>query len=340
MTSPMPEDGPAKQDDAWSGRPGLRRLVQAMLAAGAACSCAALVVPFLDLHIAGSGAEEYGLFNSIRLLWDSGMQALAVLVVAFSVCFPFAKLAVLAWCTRRGPAGRRRAWLHAVERIGKWSMLDALLVAILLGLTRGQWLVGARPLPGIALFVGGILLSMLAGTLVGRAWRVAPAADVDTRIRPGGAWAWTLLVLSGLALGGAQFLPTLQIDSFWLRSHSFSLLDLAGALREAESWALWLLLAGGCFVLPWLGWLAQLRLLLLARNGGDAARPAAAIRLVAAWSMIDVFAFALGIFLLEGRQFVPTTLGPGAVLLAAALALHVAARLVLGRLLSPRAAAA
>lgn len=334
----MPVDGPATQDDVWSGRSGRRRLVQAMLATGGLCSCAALVVPFLDLHIAGSGAEEYGLLNSIRLLWNSGMQALAVLVIAFSVCFPFAKLAVLAWCTRRGPVGARRAWLHAVERIGKWSMLDALLVAILLGLTRGQWLVGARPLPGIALFVCGILLSMLAGALVSRAWRETPSTAAGEPPRAGGVWTWTLLVLSGLALGGAQFLPTLHIDSFWLRSHSFSLLDLAQALREAGSWTLWLLMVGGCFVLPWLGWLAQLRLLLAARRDDDASRPAAAIGLVAAWSMIDVFAFALGIFLLEGRQFVPTTLGPGAVLLAAALALHVAARIVLARLLAPRAA--
>lgn len=306
-----------------------------MLGLAALCSCTALLVPFLELSLVGSGTESYGLFRSIELLWDSGLYALAVLVVGFSVCFPFAKLAVLAWCTRRGPAAGRARWLRVVGTLGKWSMLDALLVAILLGLTRGQWLITAVPDIGIPLFVIGILLSMLAGNLVEGAWRTeAPPAAPGGIPAVGGAWTWSLLILAGLALAGAQFLPTVQIDSFWLRSHAFSLLDLTQALRQTGSWSLWLLMVAGCFVLPWLGWLAQLWLL----HARDPARPQAAIRALSHWSMIDVFALALGIFLLEGRQFIPTALGPGAILLAAALALHIAARLVLGRLLARRSA--
>jgi paraquat-inducible protein A len=335
MTARMPDVDQPKQEDIWLGWHARKRLVQLMLAIAALCSSAALCVPFMHLSLVGSGTEAYGLIRSIQLLWESGLYALAVLVVGFSVCFPFAKLAVLLWCTRRGPAGARARWLRVVGTLGKWSMLDAMLVAILLGLTRGQWLVTAVPDIGIPIFVIGILLNMLAGNLVEGAWRpvrekAAPIASPAI----GGIWTWSLLILAGLALAGAQFLPTVQIDSFWLRSHSFSLLDLTQSLRQAGSWSLWLLMIVGCFILPWLGWLAHLWLL----RATDMSRAHALICRLAHWSMIDVFAFALAIFLLEGRQFIPTALGPGAFLIMAALGLHIAARLVLDRLIARRGA--
>jgi hypothetical protein len=44
---------------------------------------------------AGLSRTAYSLPNSVNMLWDSGLHLLAVLVVAFSVRFPFAKLPVL-----------------------------------------------------------------------------------------------------------------------------------------------------------------------------------------------------------------------------------------------------
>ena len=280
----------------------------------------------------GSGSEPYGLFRTVGLLWDSGLIALALLVVGFSAVFPFVKLAVLWSCTVRGPASGRRGRLALVEALGKWSMLDALLVAILLALTKGQWLISAEPRWGIPLFVGAIALSMTAGALITEAWHpTAPPATASATRAPFRAAPWSLAIIAGLSLMGAQFLPTLSIDSFWLTDHSYSLLDITWAMATQGSWSLAALLAIGCLILPWAVWGCLVRALITAH-------PAAALHQSArlgAWTLIDVFALALAIFLLEGSAFVPTGTGPGAALLVAFLIFHILARWALARTLRP-----
>ncbi|MFH1498634.1 MAG: paraquat-inducible protein A, partial [Verrucomicrobiota bacterium] len=98
---------------------GLRRLVGAILAVSFACNVTALLIPFMDLRI-GLVTTPYRLTNSIVMMWERGLYVLAVLVVGFSVLFPFAKLGALAWLCARpvvDAAGRRR--LHLLERLGK-----------------------------------------------------------------------------------------------------------------------------------------------------------------------------------------------------------------------------
>ena len=59
------------------------------------------------------------------------------------------------------------------------------------------------------------------------------------------------------------------------------------------------------------------------------------VALVRHWEMLDVFALALGIFLVEGRSFVRTDLAWGAFLLAVLLALYWPASALYQRRLAP-----
>ncbi|MFM2090971.1 MAG: hypothetical protein RLZZ127_1460 [Planctomycetota bacterium] len=219
-----------------------------------------------------------------------------------------------------------------MENLGKWSMLDALLVAILLGLTVGQWLVEADPRAGIPLFVTGIALGMAVSAILAAVWhRPATTAPVEAPPPAGRGrtrLCWLLVVVCAVALAGAQALPMLRIESVWLRDGAFSIVGLVEAVAREGSWALAALLVLGCIVVPWcrllaLAWLVARR----GRGGGSGA-----FRALGPWSLIDVFAVALAVFLLEGSAFVPAELGPGAVLLAAALLIHAAARIAVARL--------
>lgn len=59
-------------------------------------------------------SDTYSLPYPVTLLWQSGVYAIAVLIVAFSICFPFAKLAILAAIMFSFvPARRRASWLDA-----------------------------------------------------------------------------------------------------------------------------------------------------------------------------------------------------------------------------------
>jgi len=104
--------------------PFRRRLVLFLLGLSLAGNITALLVPFMNLRIAFT-TEPYSLLSSATMMWNKGLYVLAALVIAFSVVFPFAKLATLIWvasATALGPA------LALVERLGKWSMIDVFLV--------------------------------------------------------------------------------------------------------------------------------------------------------------------------------------------------------------------
>lgn len=90
----------------------------------------------------------------------AGDWLLFALIFAFSVLLPYAKLALLAWVWRRGrPSGSHRA-LELVEALGRWSLLDVLVVALAVVTLRGNFFVRTQLEWGIYLFAAAALLSM------------------------------------------------------------------------------------------------------------------------------------------------------------------------------------
>ncbi|HYC71681.1 MAG TPA: paraquat-inducible protein A [Opitutaceae bacterium] len=301
--------------------PRRRALVATMLAVSFACNLAVLFLPFMDLRRVLS-REPYSLVNSIAMLWDSGLYVLAVLVVGFSVVFPFAKLGVLASVCLAGRIdARNRGPLEWVERLGKWSMLDVFLVCLILSLTSGQVLVGAEPRVGIPVFIAAVVLNMAAGELLVRA--AAPKTDAASAGdrgagSPGGALR---LALGGAALAGAVAFPLLGINDWLLADRRYSILALALTLWR-EGAVLPSLLTGVFLVLaPAAGWAAGARAWWQARRGRSAAAADALARLFGRWAMLDVFGLALAIFAVEG-DLMETEVRWGALFLAALIAIQ------------------
>lgn len=298
------------------------RLAIAMLATSAACNLAVLFLPFMQLRI-GLGSQPYSLFRSVRMFWDSGLYVLAVLVVGFSIVFPFAKLAVLTAVLRADPAGPgHRRWLDRVERLGKWSMLDVLLVCLILTLTSGQLLVHATPLVGIPVFTAAIVLSMLTGELLSASLRRGGSeerrSDPDPEaVRRLVVW----LALGGLALLGALLFPFLRIRDWKLTDNAYSLLVLPGVLWHAGSKTSAIIVGAFLIVAPVAAWLSAFGWWWRARRGIPAADRLARFEMLRRWSMIDVFGLALAIFLVEGDYLMRTEVRWGALFLVAVVAI-------------------
>src|SRR6188768_1311745 len=146
---------------------GLRRAALWTVGLALALNTLALFVPFLRVDAVLRGDKLYSLPRSVLLLWDAGLYLLALLVAVFSIAFPFAKLAVLFWAAREhGSAERRSLWLERVGRLGRWSMLDVFLAALLLGLTNDGFFVDTEPRVGLPLFALAVGLSLFAGELL------------------------------------------------------------------------------------------------------------------------------------------------------------------------------
>jgi paraquat-inducible protein A len=303
-----------------------------------ALNVAAVLLPFMDMR-RGFSTETYSLPHSVQMLWDSKLYVLAVIVVAFSVVFPFVKLLVLAAIvTGKAREGRASALLGFVERYGKWSMLDVFLVCLMLSLANDQLLVSAVPRIGILCFTAAITLGMLtSGAMQAR------MGETELREIPPPAtlrrfflWQWLLLAL----LAGALLVPFLEIDDWLFSDHPVSIALAIAGLWQTGAQVLAAVIALFLVVAPFAAGITTLVVLARMRRGHPAERARRLLGTLRHWEMLDVFALALGIFLVEGRAFVKTNLSWGAFLLALLLVFYWSAAALYERraaVTSPRA---
>ena len=124
----------------------------------------AVLLPVLRIDRLGH-AHESGIIDGIATLLSDGHGWLAMIVLICSVIIPLTKLlGLLVLSTTRirvGTLARRRLW-GAIEALGRWGMLDVLLVAALVALVKLGDLVRIEPGPGAAIFAIMVAFSLLA----------------------------------------------------------------------------------------------------------------------------------------------------------------------------------
>lgn len=128
-----------------------------------------LLLPAIETRHLGLWGEEHSILALGLALAGDGEWLLAVTVLAFSVGFPLTKLvwmwrlqliAPLPVTATTGPG--RRTDLRWLERLGKWSMADVLVIALVVFSLQGNLLLEARPLIGAGCFALSTLLAMWA----------------------------------------------------------------------------------------------------------------------------------------------------------------------------------
>ena len=113
--------------------------------------------------------SSYSVWAGVVALWNQQEYLLAFVLLFFSMVFPFIKLASLAiiWFVKL-PDRRRTALLHGLGVLGKWSMLDVFVVAILIVFVKLGPLVNVEPRSGVYVFSTAIAASMLTTMYVDR----------------------------------------------------------------------------------------------------------------------------------------------------------------------------
>ncbi|ASK35592.1 paraquat-inducible protein A [Alloalcanivorax mobilis] len=142
-----------------------RQLAWALLIAAMIWLVPANTLPIMTLN--GIGGQSSGtIADGIKGLFDSGMPGLALVVFTASLLVPFLKVLVLAviyWHTPEHPAPATAARAYRwVYWIGRWSMLDVFVVALLAGLMRFGEIARVNPEPGITAFGLAVVLTMLS----------------------------------------------------------------------------------------------------------------------------------------------------------------------------------
>ena len=127
----------------------------------------ALTTPFLTIYHFIEFNEVYSLFGAVQLMWGYKIYVIAVLIVGFSIIFPFVKLIFLFLiCFVFKNAKTRFRTITIIEALAKWSMLDVFVVCILLVMTNNQVFVSSEPEVGVYYFLLAIFISIICSILV------------------------------------------------------------------------------------------------------------------------------------------------------------------------------
>jgi paraquat-inducible protein A len=139
----------------------------ALILAAAMLYLPANLFPVLVTTTIGSTQADT-IMSGVIFLYTSGSWPLAIIVLIASVMIPLGKLLALAYLlisVQRGEVTnkRSRTRLHRVVNfIGRWSMLDVFVDTFVVALVQLQPLMQAQPGPGVPLFMGVVVLTMLA----------------------------------------------------------------------------------------------------------------------------------------------------------------------------------
>ena len=125
------------------------------------------LLPVLETETTGQNRIDT-IYSGVKELYRQGLWPLAAIVFIASIVIPFLKLAGLAGLlvrAHRGPAENSQTATKiyaAVNFIGRWSMLDVFLGALLLGLVQFGELATVIPRSGLIAFAAAVVLTILA----------------------------------------------------------------------------------------------------------------------------------------------------------------------------------
>lgn len=127
----------------------------------------ALTLPIMRIERLGHTSDA-SIWSGMVGLLAEGHLLIGLIVLVFSIIAPVGKLALLfTLCVgNKGLEKRDRAGVYKlVEFIGRWGMVDVLLVAVLVAMVKLGDLVEVTPGPGVVAFAAVVLLSLIASAV-------------------------------------------------------------------------------------------------------------------------------------------------------------------------------
>lgn len=143
---------------------GADRLLGLLLLAAALALLAGWLLPVMTVRTLFVFYDEVSILTGALRLLESGDYAIFVLIVLFTVVLPVGKLAVawLAWAWLSVDDLRVRRLLGWIETIGRWSMLDVFVAAMLVVVIKLSLISDVEIHAGLYVFIAAVILSMVA----------------------------------------------------------------------------------------------------------------------------------------------------------------------------------
>lgn len=139
----------------------------ALLLAAAALYAPANLLPIMEVR-GIQGAQSSTILSGVVTFWQMRAYPVAIIIFTASVLIPLLKVAALVWLclaaqghTGSPPRTLNRVY-HITELLGRWSMVDVFVVAVLATLVKMGTLMTITPGPAAVSFAGVVILTMFA----------------------------------------------------------------------------------------------------------------------------------------------------------------------------------
>jgi paraquat-inducible protein A len=123
------------------------------------------IFPFMTIELYGN-RNSTTVWGGIVDLARGGSWTIAIIILLASMVIPFCKLIILFYLglTAKNNKNKKLKLLlyKIVEAIGRWSMLDIFLLAILVAVMKLGKLAQVKPEPGAVLFAMVVIFTMLS----------------------------------------------------------------------------------------------------------------------------------------------------------------------------------
>ncbi len=148
-------------------RAGLTVLL--MLLAALACFFAGIFLPFTAVTKLWLFDNQISVLHGLKVFWNAGELFLFLILLVFTICFPLVKINALIalWLYPGLTADQAKAFYKFVSHLGKWSMLDVFVVAILVLTLKSSSVASIRVGSGFFLFFVSVMLTQFSSVWTG-----------------------------------------------------------------------------------------------------------------------------------------------------------------------------
>ena len=152
----------------------------ALLGVAFICFVAGVAVPFFNVTKMWVFHDAVSVISGLVSLAQAGEWFLFTILFLFTLVFPVTKLSVLAavWWNRHHHDERADRLLRWVAHLGKWSMLDVFVVAILVVAVKSASVAEIHVSLGVYLFTASVIITQLTSSRLEHRLRTLTAVPV------------------------------------------------------------------------------------------------------------------------------------------------------------------
>jgi len=311
-------------------------LLSIAIVAASVCLALGVSQPIIKLTRFVFWSSEHSLMTAVWILIQENQLFLGITVLLFSIVFPVLKLFYLVVVSTLPAVEIHKLGfrLRALEWLGKWSMHDVLVMALMIFFIKSQGVYDAASLAGVYFFTTAVVLMILAyswlriDTVKETSQRPEPleVAEEGTGSAPAVYSPLRNVVLSLLIILATVFfalgvtMPVIRFTTVYVWSNEHSIATIIYALYQNEEFFLCGVIAVFSVLFPFLKLFYLLTLVTSPDLPAEFREKSFSVmEWLGRYSMTDVMVLALLIFYVNSSGYTEADVQPGVYFFAASV---------------------